>query len=203
MSVSSLAPLHSAAQAPLRAVRLGRFELALEHRPDGALLIRATNELDPYPARLTSCLTHWARTAPERRFLVQRDASGAWRALTYAEVLREVRRIGAALLQRDLSPHRPVVILSGNDIDHALLGLAAMHVGIPFAPISPAYSLLSTDYGKLRTIMGLVTPGLVFASDGAPFARAIEAVVPPDVEIVVTRNPPPNRPATPACCPAC
>src|SRR5215510_3597883 len=195
MSVSSLAPVHSA-QAPLRPVQLGRFELALEHRPDGALLIRVTNELGAYPARLTGWLTHWAQAAPERPFVVQRDASGAWRALTYAEVLHEVRRIGAALLQRNLSPDRPVVILSGNDIDHALLGLAAMHVGIPYAPISPAYSLLSTDYGKLRTIMGLVTPGLVFTGDGAPFARAIEAVVPADVEIIVTRNPPPNRPAT-------
>src|SRR5262245_14133236 len=195
MSVSSLAPLHSA-QAPLRPVRLGRFELALEHRPDGALLIRATNELGPYPSSITTWLEYWARTAPDRPFLAQRDAGGAWRALSYAEVLHEVRRIGAALLQRGLSPDRPVVILSGNDIDHALLGLAAMHVGIPYAPISPAYSLLSTDYGKLRTIMGLVTPGLVFASDGAPFARAIETVVPPDVEIVLTRNPPPNRPTT-------
>jgi feruloyl-CoA synthase len=196
MSVSSLAPLHSTPQAPLRPVRLGRFELALEHRPDGALLIRSTNELGHYPSRLTAWLEYWARTAPERHFLVQRDASGAWRALTYAQVLHEVRRISAALLQRDLSPDRPVAILSGNDINHALLGLAAMHVGIPYAPISPAYALLSTDYGKLRTIMGLVTPGLVFTSDGAPFARAIEAVVPPDVEIIVTRNPPPNRPAT-------
>src|SRR5262245_61557823 len=173
MSVSSLAPLHSAAQAPLRAVRLGRFDLTLEHRADGALLIRAINELGPYPARLTSWLQHWAQTAPERPFLAQRDASGAWRTLSYAEILHEVRRIGAALLQRKLSPDRPLVILSGNDIDHALLGLAAMHVGIPYAPISPAYSLLSTDHGKLRIIMGLVTPGLVFASDGAPFAGAI------------------------------
>src|SRR5262245_15569843 len=197
MSVSSLAPLHSAAQAPLRPVRLGRFPLALEHRPDGALLIRATGELGHYPARLTSWLEYWARTAPERPFLVQRDASGAWRGLTYAEVLHDVRRIGAALLQRDLSPDRPVAILSGNDINHALLGLAAMHVGIPYAPISPAYALLSTDYGKLRTIMGLVTPGLVFASDGTPFAHAIEAVVPADVEIVVTSNRTPSRPGAP------
>jgi feruloyl-CoA synthase len=196
MSVSSLAPIHSDPQAPLRTVRLGRFDLALEHRPDGTLIIRATNELGPYPQGLTAWLEHWARTAPERAFLVQRDAGGAWRALTYAEVLREVRRIGASLLERDLSPDRPVAILSGNDINHALLGLAAMHVGIPYAPISPAYSLLSSDYGKLRTIIGLVTPGLVFANDGAPFARAIEAVVPPDVEIIVTRNPPPNRSAT-------
>jgi feruloyl-CoA synthase len=196
MSVSSLAPLPSAAPAPLRPVRLGTFDVTLEQQQDGTLLVRPTAALSSYPGKLTERLEHWARTAPERAFLVERDASGTWSGLTYAETLREVRRIGAALLERDLSPDRPVAILSGNDIQHALLALAAMYVGAPYAPISPAYSLLSSDYGKLRTIMGLLTPGLVFANDGAPFARAIEAVVPRDVEIVVTRNPPAGRPAT-------
>ena len=107
-----------------------------------------------------------------------------------------MRRIGTALLARAPSPERPIVILSGNDIEHALLGLAAMYVGIPYAPISPPYSLISTDFGKLRHIFDLLTPGLVFAADGQHFARAIEGVVPPDVEVVVTRNPPPGRPAT-------
>ena len=79
-------------------------------------------------------------------------------------------------------------------IEHALLGLAAMYVGIPYAPISPAYSLISQDFGKLRSIIGLLTPGLVFAADGEPYRRAIEAVVPPGVEVVVGRNPLPGRP---------
>jgi feruloyl-CoA synthase len=196
MSVSSLAPPHAAAQAPLRAVRLGTFDIAVERRADGALLVSPTNALGPYPKTITSWLDHWAQNAPDRAFVVERDAAGAWRALTYAEVLREVRRIGAALLERDLSPDRPVAILSGNDIDHALLALAAMYVGIPYAPISPAYSLLSSDFIKLRTIMGLVTPGVVFANDGTPFARAIEAVVPHDVGVIVSRNKPTNRSTT-------
>ena len=85
---------------------------------------------------------------------------------TYAAVLSAVRRIGAALLARNLSAERPVAILSGNDVEHALVGLAAMYVGIPYAPISPAYSLMSADFGKLRTIVGLLTPGLVFVNDG-------------------------------------
>ena len=83
------------------------------------------------------------------------------------ETLDQVRRIGAALLGADLSPERPIAILSGNDIEHALLGLAAMYVGIPYAPISPAYALISQDFGKLRSIFDLLTPGLVFAADGA------------------------------------
>ena len=93
----------------------------------------------------------------------------------------KVRRIGAALLTRNLSAERPIVILSGNDLEHALLGLAANYVGIPYAPISPAYSLISSDFGKLRHIVNLLTPGLVFACN-AQYARAIQAVVPPDVE---------------------
>jgi feruloyl-CoA synthase len=110
--------------------------------------------------------------------------------------LERVRCIGAALLQRELSPERPVAILSGNSIEHALMGLAAMYVGIPSAPISPAYSLISQDFGKLRSIIGLLTPGLVFVADGEPYRRAIEAVVPPGVEVVVGRNPLPGRPST-------
>src|SRR5262245_64025059 len=150
MSVSSLAPLQAAAQARLRAVRLGTFNIVVERRSDGALLVHPTDVLGPYPKTITTWLDHWAQNAPDRAFLVERDAAGAWRAMTYAQVLREVRAIGAALLKRNLSPDRPVAILSGNDIDHALLALAAMHVGIPYAPISPAYSLLSSDFGKLR-----------------------------------------------------
>ena len=100
------------------------------------------------------------------------------------------------MLRRGLSPERPIAIISGNDIEHALLALAAMYVGIPYAPISPAYSLMSSDFGKLRAIIDLLTPGLVFANDGGPFARAIAATVPDDVELVVTRNPPADRKAT-------
>ena len=99
------------------------------------------------------------------------------------------------------------MILSGNDIEHALIGLAANYVGVPYAPISPAYSLVSSDFGKLRHIVNLLTPGLVFATDGAPFARAIEAAVPPDVEIVVdaairlrTRRDDHHSPTCSRCC---
>ena len=95
-----------------------------------------------------------------------------------------MRRVGAALLTRNLSDERPIVILSGNDLEHALLGLAANYVGIPYAPISPAYSLISSDFGKLRHIVNLLTPGLLYACN-AQYSRAIEAVVPPGVEVIV------------------
>ena len=182
--------------APLRPVRLGAFDAVLEREPSGVIHIRTAQVLPPYHATLSEPLEHWAKAAPDRVYLGQRDAAGAWRTLSYAQVLATTRRIGAALLRRGLSPERPIAVISGNDIEHALLALAAMSVGIPYAPISAAYSLLSTDFGKLRAIIGLLTPGMVFASDGGVFARAIAAATPGDAELVVTRNPPPDRKAT-------
>ena len=180
-------------RAPLRPVKLGPPDVLVERRKDGAILMRSPHPLPAYPKNLTERLVHWAKAAPDRVFLAQRDTAGAWRTLTYAQTLTAVRAIAASLLQRDLSPERPIAILSGNDIEHALLGLAAMHVGIPYAPISVPYSLLSQDFGKLRTIIDVLTPGLVFAANGEAFARAIAATVPAGAEIVVTANPPPER----------
>jgi feruloyl-CoA synthase len=185
-----------AAAAPFRPVRLGPRDVTVDRRPDGTIHLRSPHALAPYPAKLTERLDHWAATVPERTFMAQRDAAGGWRRISYRETLGEVRRIGAALLTRDLSPERPVVILSGNDIEHALIGLAAMYVGIPYAPVSPAYSLISSDFGKLRTIVELLTPGLIFAADGGAYHRAIAAVAPPGIEVAVARNPVPGRATT-------
>jgi feruloyl-CoA synthase len=178
-----------------RAVRLCAPEVVIDRRADGTLYLNSPRDLDPYAERLTDRLAYWAAATPDRVFMAERDGTG-WRTLTYRQMLAEVRRIGEALLKRGLSADRPIVILSGNDLEHALLGLAANYVGVPYAPISPAYALISSDFGKLRHIVNLLTPGLVFACDGAQYARAIEAVVPPDVEVVVTRNQLPNRPMT-------
>jgi feruloyl-CoA synthase len=172
------------APAPLRPVRLGSPDVAFTTRPDGSIDIRPRQTLPPYPARLTERLEHWAATAPDRTFLARRDAGGAWRRVSYAETLDAVRRIGQALLDRGLSAERPVAILSGNSIEHALLGLAALHVGVPYAPISPAYSLISRDYAKLLAIMDVLRPGLVFADDAGAFAAAIAAAVPAGTEVV-------------------
>ena len=176
-------------RAPLRAAELGPAQVQVERRHDGALLLRSPRALEPYPEKITERLAYWAAAAPDRAFLAQRDAGGAWRTVTYAEAFAQVRAIGAALLARPLSPERPIVILSGNDIEHALLGLAAMHVGIPYAPISVPYSLQSQDFKKLKGIAELLTPGLVFVAKGVPFARAIAAAVPPDVEVVAAAAP--------------
>ena len=185
-----------ASRAPLRAVKLGPADVVIERRGDGTILMRSPHPLAAYPRTLTERLVHWANAAPDRIFLAQRDATGAWRTLSYAQTLAAVRALAAALLARGLSAERPLAILSGNDIEHALLALAAMHVGIPYAPISVPYSLLSQDFGKLKTIIAILSPGLVFASNGTAFARAIAAVVPREVEVAVTANPPADRATT-------
>ena len=190
------ASAEKARSAPLRRVRLGMPQPELERRADGTILIRAKTPLPAYDARVTDALARWAEKAPDGVFLAHRDPDGDWRRMTYAQVRDAVARIAAALLRRELSPERPIAILSGNDIEHALLGLAAMTIGVPYTSVSTAYSLLSNDFGKLRAILDVVTPGLVFANDGAMFARAIEAVVPQSTEVVVTRNAPPSHKTT-------
>ena len=182
--------------APLRAVKLGPADVVVERRGDGAILMRSPHALPAYPRMLTERLVHWSKVAPDRVFLAQRDAVGGWRTMSYAQTLAAVRAIAAALLQRGLNAARPVAILSGNDIEHALLGLAAMHVGIPYAPISVPYSVLSQDFGKLNSIMEVLSPGLVFAANGSVFARAITAVLPRRIEVAVTINPLADRATT-------
>ncbi|MEJ8575056.1 feruloyl-CoA synthase [Microbaculum marinum] len=187
-----------AGSATFRPVALGRRAVDMERRTDGTIRLTSPDPLPDHPRRLTDRLVHWAGEAPERVFLAGREPGReGWRRLTYAETLDAVRAVGTALLDRGLSAERPVVILSGNDIEHALLGLAAQYAGIAHAPVSPAYSLISTDFAKLRYIVELLTPGLVFACDGEAFGEAIAAAVPADCEVVVTRNLPRQRAATP------
>jgi len=183
--------------APLRPVKLGPADVVVERRGDGTIVMRSPHPLPPYPRTLTERLVHWAKIAPDRIVLAQRDAGGAWRSTSYAATLAAVRALAAALLERGLNTERPVAILSGNDIEHALIALAAMHVGIPYAPISVPYSLLSQDFGKLKAIVEILSPGLVFANNGTAFARAIAAALPRDAEVTVTTNPPAGRTTTP------
>lgn len=181
--------------APLRPVKLGPRDIAVTRCADGGIELVSPHALGPYPRAITERLVHWAEKDPDRVFIAERDPERRWRKLTYAETLAQVRAIGQALLDRSLSAERPLAFLSGNDIEQALLGLAAAHVGIPFAPISPAYSLVSTDHGKLGYILGLITPGLVFVSDAAPFAPALAKTLPKDAELVAIRGAAPG--ATP------
>jgi feruloyl-CoA synthase len=168
----------------------------VRHAENGSTYVQTAQPLEAYPQRLTDRLIHWARTTPGNTFIAKRDASGNWRRISYAQALDAARRIGQALLDRKLSADRPVAILSENDLEHAMLVLACQYAGVPFAPISPAYSLVSQDYDKLRHVLDILTPGLVFASNGERFAKAIRATLPGDVELVVTEAPLVDRPST-------
>ena len=162
---------------------------------DGGMILRSRQNLGPYPQSLGAMLEHWAREAPQRTFLAERAGDG-WRRVSYAATLAAVRAIGQALIDRGLSVERPVVILSDNGVDHALLALGAMHVGVPVAPVSPAYSLMSKDFAKLKHILALLRPGLIFAADGGRFAPALEAIDRGEAELVFGANPPPGHSGT-------
>jgi feruloyl-CoA synthase len=156
---------------------------AVKTERGGNTYLVAEQALQPYPERLTDRLQHWAVTAPERTWMAQRDATGAWVKISYAQAWDQAQRIGQALLNRGLGVHKPVAILSENSLEHALLAIGCMTVGVPYCSVSTAYSLMSQDYEKLRHVLGTISPGLVYASDWAKYGKAIDAVVGADIEV--------------------
>ena len=171
---------------PLRAISFGDPAVNIDRRDDGTIYLRPKIALGDYPLRLTDRLHHWAKVEPNRIFMAERAGGRGWRQITYAELLTSSRHIASGLLARGLSADKPIVILSGNSIDHALVAFGALYAGIPFCPVSPAYSLVSRDYAKLSYLMKLLTPGLVFADDADKFADALEANVPAGTEIAAS-----------------
>jgi feruloyl-CoA synthase len=186
----------SRSDAPLRPISFGDPDVSIDRRSDGTIYLRPKMALGEYPVRLTDRLHHWAKTEPSRVFMAEREAGGSWRQITYAQLQVSSRRIASALIARSLSAEKPVVILSGNSIDHVLMAFGALYAGIPFCPVSPAYSLVSKDYGKLAYLMKLLTPGLVFADDAAKFADALSANVSLGTEIVAAHGGVPGRDVT-------
>lgn len=148
----------------------------LRRRADASMILRSPMQLAPYSRCTGDWLVRWSREAPERVFLAERDRTGSWSTLTYRAALDKVRALATGLLAQGLGADRPVAILSDNGIEHALLMLAAMHVGVPAAPISQAYSLMSSDHAKLIAIIQSLNPGAIYVSTAEPFSRALRAI---------------------------
>jgi len=175
-----------------RPLRFGVTRVTLKDGVPGTHYLKADQDLTAYPDRLTDRLQHWAHNKPDQTLFARRvklsDGSlGEWRHVTYAQAWTTARNIAQGLINRGLSAERPVVILSENSLEHALLALGCMVAGVPFVPTSPPYSLISQDYDKLKHVLRTVTPGLVFASD-ARYAKAIAATVSSNMEIVMNEG---------------
>jgi feruloyl-CoA synthase len=195
--------LRDTATVRLRPARVATPVTAVRFGPDGSVYLQSRHALGAYPRQITEPLEHWADQAADRPFLAQRDPgapggnAGGWRLVTYRETLARVRSIAQALVDRRLSGDRPVMVLSGNSIEHALLALAAMYAGVLYTPIAPAYALQARDYGTLAEICRRVNPALVFAAEGAMYERALRSVLPDGVEVVVSSSAPQSRASTP------
>lgn len=142
-------------------------------REDGSILLNLEQALEEFPEKITQKLVHWAENKPDEVFIARRNAQNEWIKLTYSATLNHVKSIAQYLLDQNFSADETIVILSENSIEHALLALAAMHIGIPYTPISPAYSLVSNDLGKLKHCLELMNPRLVFAQNGKTFEKAL------------------------------
>jgi feruloyl-CoA synthase len=162
-------------QTPFRPVRFGPVSIEQITRSDGTIVLRSTETLAPHPNRMTERLPHWASTTPDRVFLGQRDESGAWRTVSFEQTFTLVRQLAQGLLNLGLTTETPIAILSDNSIEHGLMALAALHVGIPYSAITPAYSLRSTDFAKLRYTLELLAPKLIFVSNGQHYEKALQA----------------------------
>ena len=161
----------------VRPVRVASLGAIVERQPNGVIYARSPQTLGEYPALVTDRLEHWGNRTPQRIFLAQRGPNGDWQSVTYAQALARVRRLARGLLDSGLSPDKPLMILSGNSVEHGLLALAAMYAGIPYAPIAPAYSLAVKEFTALSYLWQNFAPAMVFVDDGAKFGRPLKAVL--------------------------
>jgi feruloyl-CoA synthase len=162
----------------------------VERRADGSILMRHSQPLGPYPRVITERFAAALAECPTRIFLGERGENGVWHTITYAEAEAKVRSLGQSVLDSGLSRDRPLAILSAGSIAHALMALAASHVGIPYCPVSPAYSLVATGFEKLEHVIDLVRPGMVFVEDHDDFAPALARISRGGVSIVANRGAP-------------
>lgn len=184
-------------QPPFKHVNFLQRDIDVQRRADGTIILRNRIPLKPYEPHIPALLRRWAQSAPDRVFLAQRRGPDrTWKTITYAETQATVDRLTQALLDLGIGEQRPVMILSGNTIEHALMTFAAMQARASVAPISPAYSLISRDFSKLKHVFELVAPGLVMVQDGAQFAKALGSLDLDGVTVVHVEAPVPEKAST-------
>jgi feruloyl-CoA synthase len=156
-----------------------------ERLPDGTLLLRSATPLAPIDELgFSDFVSRWAEQLGDTPAFCERDARGEWRSITWAALQEQVRSVAASLLCLDLGPERPLIVLSPNSIEQAILILAADHAGIPLAPVSPAYSLQSQDFARLKGLRALVDPGAIFVQSLAAYQRPIAALDCPSAKVI-------------------
>ena len=181
---------------PFKKLNWLKRDIELLKRADGSMILRSRVPLQAYPAHIPSLLRQWAVERPEHTWLAQRRGpQGEWLRVSYAQARKTVDALTQALLDLGAGPDKPVAILSGNSIEHALLTMAAMQAGAPAAPVSPAYSLLSQDHVKLRYIFDLIRPAVVVVQDGPTFANALAALDLAGVTLVHVQRAPKGLPS--------
>ncbi|XHC13475.1 feruloyl-CoA synthase [Labrenzia sp. ac12] len=163
-----------------------RHSVEREDRPDGSILLRSTYPLSPVVERTGDWLHQWAGEAPDRVFLAERSGAG-WREESYAGILEKVRAIGAALLARGMGANTPILIMSGNGVDHGILALAAQYVGVPVVPVAEQYSLIHGAHGRLREAINLIKPKMAYVVDADQYGEALNLEDLASVEIVASR----------------
>ena len=157
-----------------RPVRFPERRPLVERRPDGTLMLSsASPPPDITQTSFADFIPEWAERRGNSPAFCERDENGAWRSISWRELWRQVQTVAAGLLEMGLGQQRPLALLSGNSIEQAVLLLAAEYVGIPAAPVSPAYSTLSKDFARLKGVLELVPPAAVFVQDAGPFERAL------------------------------
>ena len=164
-------------QTPFKPIEFLSRDVRADRRPDGTIVLQSNHQLKPYKKHVPAFLAKWAAEAPDRLWLAQRRGPAReWLKVTYSEAKRQVDAVTQALLDGGFGPDRPIMILSSNSIEFALLSMAAMQARAPLAPVSPAYSVMSRDHEKLRYVFDLIRPGLVFVQNGEIYARALAAL---------------------------
>ena len=188
--------LDSVVQAPFKPIEFLSRDIEVERRADGTIILQSNHKLGRYEKHVPALLAKWAVQASDRVWLAQRKGPDReWVKVTYGEAKRQVDAVTQALLDRGFGPDKPIMILSSNSIEFALLTLAAMQARAPLAPVSPAYSMMSTDHTKLKYVFDLIKPGMVFVQNGPLYAKALAALNLSRVQVVHVDAPPPGRPS--------